>query len=173
MYLYQKTIKPQNRMAKLISLLCFLIGAVLFSTAANIFKSGAAIAQLVGILLLTVAIYVVFAYLIRQYTFSVKHNETHEDGVKEAYDLIITERKYNKTVKVCHFKLSDITSVRVVDSDNKKPISEDRKNKLRYTYNTEFAPQKSIEISASIDDENYSIIVTYDKDLLHTLKNIL
>ena len=170
MYLYNKTIKPQNRAAKSISVLCFLIGAVLFTSAANIFKSGAAIAQLVGVLLLTVAIYVISVYLVRQYTYSVERNETQEDSVKETYDFIITERRYGKALKVCHFKLADITCVRVVDAENKKQVTEERKNKLRYTYNTEFAPKRSIEISASLDDESYSIIITYDNELLRALK---
>ena len=170
MYLYHKTVKPQNKAAKSISILCFLVGAVLFTSASNILKSGAAIAQLVGVLLLTIATYVISAYLVRQYTYSVERNETQDGSVKETYDFIITEQRYNKTVKVCHFKLTDITNVRVVGSENKKQISEERKNKLRYTYNTEFAPQKSIEISAALDDENYSIIVTYDEELLRALK---
>lgn len=173
MYLYKKTIKPQNRTAWIISLLCFLVGAVLFTSAANIFKSGAAIAQLIGILLLTFAIYILSAYLIRQYTFSVEHNKNEDGGIKETYDFIITEQRYGKTVKVCHFKLTDITGILVVDAENKNQVSEERKSKLRYSYNTEFAPKRYIELSASLDGEDYSVIVTYDFDLFQTLNNAI
>ena len=46
----------------------------------------------------------------------------------------------------------------------------ERKNMKRYTYNTEFAASRMIEVQASLDDENFSILVSYDEELLRVLQ---
>ena len=172
MYLYEKTIKPQNRAAKVIALICLICGAAVFITADAFMQAGVAIIQLVGVGLIVSSIYIASAYLLRQYTFSIEYNKQN-GSTRETHDFIVKELRYGKNTKVCHFKMTDITSVHIIDGENKKQKIKERKGKLRYTYNTEFAPQKSIEISASLDDEDYSIIVTYDENLFRTLKNIL
>ena len=66
--------------------------------------------------------------------------------------------------------MNDVTLINVIDPKNRKTIMSERKNMKRYTYDTRFAASRQIEIRATIDDEEYSIIVSYDAELLDALK---
>ena len=92
--------------------------------------------------------------------------------MSDIYDLIISEKKGNREIKVCHVNINEIDSFRIVDKTNKSQVREERRSMKKYTYNTEYAPAKYIEICATIDDEKYSILVSYDEDLLNTLINL-
>jgi hypothetical protein len=39
-----------------------------------------------------------------------------------------------------------------------------------YTYDSNFAPNRQIEIVATVEDETYSILVSYDEDLLSSFE---
>ena len=69
--------------------------------------------------------------------------------------------------------MSDVRLVRVVDPTNKKQISAERKNMKRFTYDTDFASSRRIEIVANISDEDYSILISYNEELLRVFNNIL
>lgn len=172
MYLYKKTIQPKNTAGKITALLCLLCGAALFILA-NGYIPFPSVAQIIGVLLIGTSIYIATAYLLREYTFSVTQSSDFSDSessLPEKFDFIITEKKNNKDVKVCHFGIKDLTLVRVVDPKNKKEINVDRKNMKRYTYDTIFAASLKIEIQALLDSEEYSILLSYDEDLLRVLQ---
>lgn len=173
MYLYKKTAQPKNTAGKITALLCLICGAALFIMA-NGYIPFPSIAQAAGVILIGISIFIASVYLLREYTFSVTQSSRFSDedaSYSEKFDLIITERKNNKDVKVCHFGMNDVTLVRTVDPKNKKQISSERKNMHRYTYNTEFAAGRMIEVQATLDSEEYSIFVTYDEDLLRVLQD--
>jgi hypothetical protein len=173
MYLYKKTVQPKNTAGKITSLLCLICGAALFIMA-NGHIPFPSIAQVFGVILIGTSIFIASVYLLREYTFSVTQSGRFSDedaNYSEKFDFIITERKNNKDIKVCHFGMNDVTLVRVVDPKNKKQINTERKNMHRYTYNTEFAAGRSIEVQAVLDTEEYSILVTYDEELLRVLNN--
>ncbi len=172
MYLYKKTAKPKNTAGKITSLLCLLCGAALFILAGNITEFFTSVIQLSGVILIGISIYIATAYLLREYTFSVTQSSkfSNEDAdFDEKFDFIITEKKNNRDIKVCHFGMDDVTKVRIVDPKNKKAISAERKNTRRFTYNTEFAASRYIEVRAYLDGEEYSIFVTYDEALFKIL----
>ena len=171
---FRKTVTKKNTAGKITALLCLLSGAALVLLAGQIGQF-VALAQLLGVGLLGASIYIASAYLLRVYTFSVEPSGKAGDELplEERYDFLITERKGNRDVKVCHLGLGDITNLRVVDPENKKQILEERKNKKRFTYNTEYAASRQIEVAATIDDEDYSILITYDEELFRVLKDLL
>ena len=176
MYLYKKTIKPKNTAGKITALLCLLCGAALFILAGGGYIIFPSVAQILGVILIGMSIYIASAYLLREYTFSVTQSKNFSDedvSYAAKFDFIITERKNNRDIKVCHFGMEDLTAVRVSDPTNKKQIAAERKNKHRFTYNTEFAASRRIEISATLDNEDYSIFVTYDENLLRVLNDVL
>lgn len=172
MYLYKKTIQPKNRAGKITALLCLLCGGATF-VLANGFFPYPAVAQSIGVILICVSVYIATAYLLREYTFSVTQSNNFSDedsSFSEKFDFIIFEKKNNRDIKVCHFGIKDLTLVREVNPKNKKEISTQRKNMKRYTYNTEFAASRMIEVQAKLDDENFSILVSYDEELLRVLQ---
>ena len=172
MYLYKKTIQPKNRVGKITALLCLLCGGATF-VLANGFFPFPAVAQSLGVILICVSVYIATAYLLREYTFSVTQNGKFSDedaDLAEKFDFIIFERKNNKDIKVCHFGVKDLTLVREVNPKNKKEISAARKGMSRYTYNTEFAASRLIEVRASLDSEDFSILISYDEELLRVLQ---
>lgn len=172
MYLYQKTVKPKNTVGKITSLLCLLCGAALFILAGNLTDFYVSIVQFASVILIGIAIYIATAYLLREYTFSVTQSSKFSDedvDFDEKFDFIITEKKNNRDIKVCHFGMNDVKKVQVVDPKNKKAITAERKNMKRFTYNTEFATSRYIEVQAYLDGEEYSIFVTYDEALLRVL----
>jgi hypothetical protein len=121
--------------------------------------------QTVGVIFLTASIYIASVYLLRYYTFEVtERNDT------TSYDLVIHEFKGKRSMTVCRIGLDDIVSVRVVDKQNKKTVSAERKDKNRYTYDVTFLPSRQVEIVAEIDDEILSILITYDQKLLSLIE---
>lgn len=174
MYLYQKTVKPKNTAGKITSLLCLLCGAVLFILASNKLIMFPSIAQVIGVILIGVSIYIASAYLLREYTVSVTQSskfDNEDASYAEKFDFIITEKKNNRDIKVCHFGMNDVTKVQIVDPENKKQIQAERKQMKRYTYNTQYAAAQHIELRASLDGEEYSIFVTYDENLFRVLND--
>jgi hypothetical protein len=146
--------------------------ALLFISNGNI--AYPVLAQVLAILLLTFSVYVAIAFLLREYTYSIEPNKhiVKDDSMSEQYDFIITEAKGKRNVKVCHIEISDIKFIRVVDPTNRKQIKNERKNMKRFTYDTDFAASRQIELVAEIDGEDYSIIFSYDEELLRVFKNI-
>jgi hypothetical protein len=146
--------------------------ALLFISNGNI--AYPVLAQVLAILLLTFSVYVAIAFLLREYTYSIEPNKhiVKDDSMSEQYDFIITEAKGKRNVKVCHIEISDIKFIRVIDPTNRKQIKNERKNMKRFTYDTDFATSRQIELVAEIDGEDYSIIFSYDEELLRVFKNI-
>ena len=172
MYLYKKTARPKNTVGKISALLSLVCGAALFILASGNHIALPSIAQVIGVILIGASIYIATSYLLREYTFSVcpgKKFDDEDSSYSEKYDFIITEKKNNRDIKVCHISMSDVTKVRVLDPENKKKIAEERKNMKRFTYDSEFASSRKIEVQAIIDDEEYSILVSYCDELLKIL----
>lgn len=170
--MFKKVIKHKNTSAKISALLCLICGAALFILAGNGMIAIPVLAQAVSIILIVAAIYIASAYLLREYTYSLEPNTLFDEDVKNQYDFIITERKSNKQVKVCHIEMNDITLINVIDPKNRKKIMSERKDMKRYAYDTRFAASRQIEIRATIDDEEYSIIVSYDDELIEAFKKL-
>ena len=170
--MFKKVIRHKNTSAKISALLCLLCGAALFILAGNGMVVFPVVAQALSIILIVVAIYIASAYLLREYTYSIEPTArvSEDNNVSNNHDIIIFERKSNKQVKVCHIELNDVTKINVIDPKNRKAIQSERKNMKRYTYDTRFAASMQVEISAVIDDEDYSIIISYDEELLEALK---
>lgn len=172
--MFKKPIKHKNTSAKISALLCLICGAALFILAGNGLVAIPVIAQAISIILIVAAIYIASAYLLREYTYSIEPNTrgNEDEEAKSQYDFIITERKSNKQVKVCHIEMNDVTLINVIDPKNRKKIRSERKNMKRYTYDTRFAASRQIEIRATIDEEEYSITVSYDDELLDAFKKL-
>lgn len=173
MYLYQKAIKHKNTFGKISAAILLVLGIalLLISNGGNI--AYPALCQALAIILIAASIYIAVAFLLREYTYKIDPN-THiskNDDMSEQFDFIITEAKGKRNVKVCHIEICDIRSIRVVDPKNRKQVQSERKNMKRFTYDSNFTANRQIEIVANIDGEDYSIIISYDNDLLITFKN--
>ena len=176
MYLYEKTSRPKNRAGKITALLLLLCGAALFIIAGATLEQYYAPIQALGVIMIGISVYIAVAYLLKEYTFSVTQGKNFHDEDAEysdKFDFIITERKSNRTIKVCHFAMSDITGVRIVDPKNKKQIMAERQGTQRYTYNNEFAASRLIELKAELDGEKYSLLLTFDEELFRVIDSLL
>ena len=72
-----------------------------------------------------------------------------------------------------HFGLRDLTSIQIVDEKNITQVAKERKPMKRYTYNTEYAAKRLIEVRAVLDEEEYSILITYDEELLKIMQSLI
>lgn len=174
MYLFKKTMKHKNTAGKITAALCFASGVALLLLSNGGLIAIPALAQVLAIILLTASIYVAVAFLLREYTFSVEPNKhiADDDKLSEQFDFIITEAKGKRVIKVCHIEMSEVKLIRVIDPSNKKQVQAERKNMKRFTYDTKFAASRQIEIVADIDREDYSIIISYDEELLRVFQNV-
>ena len=172
--MYKKTVIHKNTAAKITALSCLILGGALFILSGNGFVAIPALGQLISILLIGVSIYVGAAFLLRVYTYSIEPNIhiTEDDDRRSQFDFIIYDEKGKKRIKVCHVEMTDVIFVRVITPENKKKVGEERKNMKRYTYDTKFAAGRQIEVMANIENEDYSIIVTYDEELLEAFKEL-
>lgn len=167
--IYKNTPKPKNTYAKILALVCILTGAALFILANVGIFPAPAVPQLVGLIFITVSIYTASAFLLRQYTFSLDLNTS---GERDGIDFIVTERKGKRDVTVCRFGIDDIVAVREVNAQNKKQVNAEREKMKRYTYDTAFIAPRRIELICKLDDDDFSILVTYDEQLLAELKKL-
>ena len=172
MYIYQKKIQPKNIAAKVTSALCLFCGAALLILAQAGYIAIPILAQLLGIILWVASIYIASSYLLRNYTYSVEINSRARSNLtlSELYDFVVYENKGKKSVKVCHVEMRDVTNIIKTTPESKK--NGENKEVKRFIYNTQFAANQKIEILAKISGEDYSIIVTYDEDLLSVLHKI-
>ena len=169
MHLYKKTVQPKNTAAKVTSLLTLLSGLFLWIASNSI--SIPVIPQSCAVILFAVSIYVASAYLLREYSYEISANyKEGESEKKYIYDLIVTEHKGKRLIKVCHIELSDVTSVKEINPKNAKKAKTERKKMSRYSYNTQFAASRKIEIQATVSGENISVLLTYDEELLNALR---
>ena len=165
---YSKTLKFQNRSGKLAALISLGMGVPMMFFATSFIMP--VIPQLVGICLLATAIYIASAYLLRELTFSFEIRDSEADSARDGFDFLIKERRAGGEFKHCHISLSDITLVRKVTKENKKQVKEERKNMRRFTFDTCFAPRERIEIVALVDDEDISMLISYDDEIFALLK---
>lgn len=165
--MYKNTPNPKNTAGKLTALITLIIGAALFGLSYTNMIKPAWLSQIFGLILVAVAIYIASVYLLRRYTFIIEASDTDTSVA----DFIITEQKNNRDITVCRIGVDEIISARVVTPQNKKTVAEERKSMKRYSYDTQFAPNRQIEIVAQYEDEKLSIIVTYDEKLLNILNS--
>ena len=166
--IYKNTPKPKNTYAKILALVSLLLGAGLFVVSNLKIFDSPALPQFFGIAFITVSIYVASVYLLRQYTFSIDLNPASEE---DELDFIITERKGNRDVTVCRIGIDDIVTAREVNPQNKKQVAAERKKMKRYVYDTTFIAPRRIELICKLDEDDYSILITFDEQLLTKLNN--
>ena len=170
MHLYKKIITPKNTAAKVTSLLTLLSGLFLWIAASSIPLP--VIPQSCAFILFAVSIYVATAYLLREYSYEIAYNyKEDEENNKYRHDLIVTEHKGKRLIKVCHIELSDVTAVKEINPKNAKECKTQRKKMSRYTYNTQFAASRKIEVQATVSGEEISVLLTFDEELLSALRS--
>ena len=164
--MYKITPNPKNTYAKILALISLLMGAGLFIIANLDIVDYPAVPQLFGIIFLTTSIYVASLFLLRRYTYSIDLNTASEN---DELDFIISERKGNRDVTVCRVGLNDIVAAREVNAQNKKQVNDERKNMKRYTYDASFIAPRRIEVICRLDEDDFSILIAYDEQLLSEL----
>lgn len=171
--MFKKVIAPKNTAAKISALLTLLGGAFMFIMANGNFIPLPWLAQLIGIVLLTFSIFVASAYLLRQYSVVIESvSGAAEDG-EGAYDFLVYElgaSRYKKgDRKVCHVSVRHIEFIRIVTAENKKEVARERVKLDKYTYDSQFAPSRRIEVVIKNGGEEASMLLTYDEDVLNAL----
>ena len=171
--MFKKRIAPKNRAAKISALLTLLGGAFMFIMANGGNIPLPWLAQLIGIALLTFSIYVASAYLFRQYSVVIEPMSGATEDGEGTYDFLVYEidgRKHQRgDRKVCHVSVRHIEFIRVVTAENKKEVARERAKLDKYTYDSQFAPSRRIEVVIKNGREEASMLLTYDEELLRAL----
>ncbi len=177
MDLYNKRFKPKNRAGKTVALVCYFGGGALFLLSGSSYIKYAAWIQLAAIVLFCAAIYVTAIYLLREYTVAVepRRGKGYEDEDEDlppadpraVRDLLVYEHRGKRTLKVCHLSMAELTGVTVVNKENRKQVKAGRKDKKlrKYTYDSEFLPPMQLEVRAIYEDEEFSLLLPYDREL--------
>ena len=169
--MYKNTPVPKNTAAKIYALVSLLGGAFLFLSTNLWNYSMPWLPQLIGVILLVFAIYIASAYLLRRYSFSIEESGGKVEG-EDGFSFRITELKYNRQMTLCLVNVSDIKLCRTVTPENRKKVKEEAQNKKRFTYDTAFAAPKQLELQMHVDDEDISMIITYDPDLVGVMNKL-
>ena len=176
MYHFKKVMKHKNKAGKISALLSLLGGGFLFILASGNLILFPAVAQTVGLILVAASIYIAVAYLLREYVYSIEANDSFSEedtDYSEQYSFRITELKGKRCIKAVDVQMNEIVGFRVVDPKNRKAVKAERKKMKRFTYDTSFAPSRQIEIVADIDGDEFSILVSYDEELINALRVFL
>ncbi len=157
--------KPQrtnNKAQKLIIL--FFIGAAALFLLTVPLKGFPFIwvVQLLAILLLVAAVFLVTRYISKIYEYSID----------ESGDLTVTEVSSGgkRRIAVCRISLSGIESARLVDSSDDGVRAIRKARKKIYDYRPDIAPEKSIIAVAREGGEEYIILFAYDEEFLNILR---
>lgn len=169
--MYKNTPVPKNTAAKIYALVSLLGGAFLFISTNFWNYSMPWLPQLIGVILLVFAVYIASAYLLRRYTFSIEESGGEVEG-EDGFSFRITELRYNRQMTLCLVNVSDIKLCRTVTPENRKKVKEEAQNKKRFTYDTAFATPKQLELQMHVDDEEISMIITYDPDLVGVMNKL-
>lgn len=159
--MYSKTPTLKKTTAQITSFSSLIMGAALLIFSGKMPLSW--LAQLIGIIFLTLSIYVMSCYLLREYVFCVEASNKASDNAPP--DLVIYENKGYKKLTVCRLGFDELVGITEVNKENRKKIREERKNMQRFRYNAQYAAQKFIEVRT----EDISVFMTYDKELLSVL----
>ena len=165
--MYKKTLKHENKNAKLIMWLSFVCGIFLFFFAGNGKLPYPAIAQTFAIIMICISVYIATSYILKEYTVEVCLPDRALTDVCVKPDLIIYEQKGQKKVKRCHISLSDVTTMQKYTHINKKEVNRSQKGMFIYKYNSSFLQSEFISITTKDD---IAILITYDESLFVELK---
>lgn len=168
--MYKKTLKSENRNAKLIMWLLFCGGVFLFLFAGNNKLPYPAIAQSAAIIMICAAIYIATAYILKEYTVEVSLPDNAGTDTSVKPDFIIYEQKGRRKIKVCHIKISDIVTLQKYTHINKKEINRLQKGMFIYKYNSVFLQSEFISITTKDD---FAVLITYDEGLFVELRKYL
>lgn len=158
--MFKKTLKTQNKKAKLTMTLQFILGAGFLLLAPQV--KGRSVIQIFGALFICSAVYIATAFVLKEYTVNI----FIPDG-EASPDLAIFEFHGKREIKVCHIALSEVTEMKVITPENAKEEKKKRKDLKKYKYNTFFDCEKFIELT--VRDE-ISIMITFDEELYGILK---
>lgn len=158
--MFKKTLKTQNKKAKLTMATLFIFGVAFLFLSPQI--KGRSIVQTVGFLLIGGAVYIATAFVLKEYTVNV----FIPDG-QLTPDLAIFEFHGKREIKVCHISLGEITDMTVVEAKDVKEENKRIRRLKRYKYNSVFDCEKFIYLT--VRDE-ISIVITYDEELYQILK---
>ena len=160
--MFKKTLKTQNKKAKLIMALLFFFGVALLFIATSL--PGKALIQLAAFLCIGGAIYIATAFVLKEYTVSIFTPEG-----ADAPDLAIFEFHGKRELKVCHISLAEVTKMEVITTDGDNSSKESYKNLKRYKYNSFFDCNCFLHLT--VRDE-ILIAITFDKELYLYLKHV-
>ncbi len=161
--MFKKTLKTQNKKAKLVMTMQFILGIGFLFLAPSV--KGRSIIQIIGFLFIGAAIYIATAFVLKEYTVNIFISEG-----ENVPDLAVFEFHGKREIKVCHISLSEVTEIKIITPENAREEAKKRKNLKRYKYNTVFDCEKFIEL---IVRDEISIIVTYDEELYKALKQYI
>ena len=171
--MFKKRIETNNKGAKLSALVALIGGAMTFIISMGENVQFVWLFQGIAFALLTYALYIPSGFIFVYYTVIIESMSGAAEDGEGAYDFIVyrhsPQRNRKTETKVCHVSIKHIDFVRVVNTENKKEVARDRREKSKYTYDAQFAAQKHLEVAITNGGEVASIFLTYDEDVLNAL----
>ena len=171
--MFKKTIETNNKGAKISAIIALVGGVVAFiiSVGENVLYEW--VLQTVSIAFFTYAAYITICRISVRHMIIIESTSGAAEDGEGAYDFIVYQlapkRNGKSETKVCHVSVKHIDFVRVVDAENKREVARDRRAKDKYTYDSQFAAQKHLEVSITNGGEVASIFLTYDEEVLNAL----
>ncbi len=172
--MYSVTPKKQNKLTGLATLACFACGVGVF--AVSIINTTlpylTLAAQMLGVLFLTVGIYLYSRFVIRTYTYTVQPGGIFDAEGRELYDLIVTETiGKSKQRTVCRLSLRDIVwaqvrPMRATKKNGLKKIEAHHDGGHKFSYCVDLVPEMVIVIG---DADGNVVVLTHDAYLYEIL----
>lgn len=121
--------------------------------------------QLLALIMLVAAIFLVTRYVTKTYEYAVTSAEGDAD-------LTVTEISSGgkRRITVCRISLSGIVSVRCVDSSDERFRAQRRSGGKIYDYRPDLSPERSVLIEAKEGGEELRILLAYGEDFFDILE---
>ena len=146
MYTYETVHKNQIATTIAFILTVVAFGAIFFVSANPI--PYASIVQLVAVMLLTVAVYLVTSFSLKAYTYKVDFRTGNGDTVSDGYDFYIIEKRGKRNIMLVRIDLKYLREIKTETKENRKALREEIRSKGElakfYTYCPDLCPKNAV-----------------------------
>ncbi len=128
----------------------------------------ATLLQVIGIAVLSIAVFMTTRYMVRRYVYSIV------EAGEGSYDFVVNEISGNRSKAVCRIAMDEITDF-VYSENGKTPqkyAGKNGKDILRFDYCQDFMPKDSHYLYAHLREGKVSIRFSPDKKLVDIIETL-
>lgn len=158
---------PDKRREKHLVILLFLLGILLFTLSGLLEMAIPLLWQLLAVVSLSLAVYVLALCLLRRYVYAI---EPREGASADApYDFTVTELRGKRRTVVARFSVTEIRNIRPVTEGNRRALAAELRGKRSFDYSGVLFAESAAYVEAELAGEAVVIKILAEERFLGAL----